>query len=258
MIKSILKAIYKKLLSNDQRVRVYKILGTTLASNPMLKYDMFHHIAILKKLGFKPEFIVDAGAYKGAWTQQVLEIFPESTFLMIEAQSSKTAHLKVITEQFKNVHLENILLGDSERENVKFFEMETGSSIYEENTSNDRTEIFLEMKTLDSIATKYKIKGDCFLKMDVQGAEIDILKGAEKFLRLTEFILLEVSTLNYNENSPDFAEVVQYLHKIGYLLFDICDEHRTDENVLFQVDLIFVKSSSRFREAVNFKRFKSA
>src|SRR3989337_1943755 len=255
MIKHILKSIYKKALSNDQRVKLYGILGATLDSKPILKYDMFHHIRVLKKLGFSPDFIVDAGAYKGGWTQQVLKIYPESTFLMIEAQSSKAADLNVLTEQFKNVHLENILLGDSERENVTFFEMETGSSIYHENTSNKRSETLLEMKTLDSITAKYKIKGDCFLKMDVQGAEIDILKGAEKFLNLTEFILLEVSTLDYNENSPDFAQVIQYLHKIGFLLFDICDEHRTDENVLFQVDLIFVKSSSRFREAVNFKRF---
>jgi len=257
MIKKFLKTVYKKVLSSDKRVRIYRGLGATLDFNPILKYEMFYHINILKKLGFKPEFIVDAGAYKGEWTRQVLKIYPESTFLMVEAQSSKSAYLNKITQQFNDVHLENILLGDTEKKNVKFFEMETGSSIYEENTSVKRTETLLEMKTLDSIISKYKIKGDCFLKMDVQGAEIDILKGAEKFLRLTEFILLEVSTLNYNENSPDFAEVVQYLHKIGYLLFDICDEHRTDENVLFQVDLIFVKNTSRFREAVNFKRFKS-
>jgi FkbM family methyltransferase len=254
MIRNYLKSIYKSLLSHDKRVRLYHIFGSMLDDRPILKYDMFHHISRLKQLGFSPSFVVDVGAYKGEWTRKTLDIFPASSFLMIEAQSSKINYLNDLRQQHANVLLECTLLGDERRDDVAFFEMETGSSIYQENTAVQRKENHLQMDTLDNVISKYPIDGECFLKMDVQGAELDVLRGAQAFLRNTEFILLEASTLNYNENSPDFAEVVAYLNALGYLLFDICDEHRLSNDALVQVDLMFVKKSSRYREAVNLRR----
>nr|WKN36970.1 FkbM family methyltransferase [Tunicatimonas sp. TK19036] len=252
MIKQIIKSGLKAFVSPAIRRRVYDAIGSTLDSSPIPKYNMFRHITILKELGFHPPFIVDVGAYAGEWTKKVLDIYPNATYLMVEAQPSKKNNLEKIAQQYDNVHLEIALLGETEKENIRFFEMETGSSIYEEKTEFKRREIHLNMCMLDSIVSKYEVDRDCFLKLDVQGAEIDVLKGAQSFLSSTEFIMLEASTLNYNEQAPLFAEVIQFLYEKGFILFDICDERRMSNHILFQIDLIFVRGSSPYRASVNF------
>ena len=95
--------------------------------------------------------------------------------------------------------------------------------------------------------------GNCFIKLDVQGAEIDVLKGATALLKKAEFLLLEISTLNYNYKAPQFTDVIIFLKDIGFVLFDICDKRRMKNEVLYQTDMIFVKESSPIRRSVDFK-----
>lgn len=51
------------------------------------------------------------------------------------------------------------------------------------------------MKTLDSVVAERKMSGPILLKEEVQGFELEVLRGANETLRNTEVILLEVSTL---------------------------------------------------------------
>lgn len=222
--------------------------------NSLPVYDMYHHISNLQKLGFNPDLVIDVGALFGHWTENVIAIFPEATFVMIEPQNDKKQYLEAITHKFNNVNAEFSLVGDVEKEAVEFYEMGSGSSIYEENSDCDRKKVSLKMVTLDSIMEKkYKTPNNCFIKLDVQGAEIDVLKGAAGLLKKTEFILLEISTLNYNYKAPQFTDVIIFLKEIGFVLFDICDERRMKNEVLYQTDMIFVKESSPIRRSVDFR-----
>lgn len=146
------------------------------------------------------------------------------------------------------------LLGDSIKKGVMFFEMETGSSIYQEQTPWDRAVKYCDMNTLDSIVQEYNFTGEFFIKLDVQGAEIDVLKGGRYALEKTNFILLEASLLNYNDGAPLIADVIDFLNKNDFVLFDICELKRKPDFTLFQVDLIFSRRNSIIREKVNFKR----
>lgn len=130
--------------------------------------------------------------------------------------------------------------------------METGSSIYEENSNHDRNLNFLEMKTLDNLVSEYDTGNNIFLKIDVQGAEIDVLKGATKTLEKTEIILLEVSTLNNNSKAPIFNDIINYMNDINFSVFDICDLSRNKNYVLFQLDIIFIKNTSEIKTRENF------
>ncbi|ASU35558.1 hypothetical protein MuYL_3673 [Mucilaginibacter xinganensis] len=215
---------------------------------------MYHHIANLKKLGFNPDLVIDAGALFGQWTENVRNIFPGAKFIMIEPQVAQKTFLEAVISKFDNVSMELSLLGDVEKNGVEFYQMGTGSSIYQENSDHSREKVLLKMETIDAIVEKkYKMPANCFLKLDVQGAEIDVLKGAAELLKRTEFVLLEISVLNYNYKAPQFTDVIIFLKNIGFVLFDICDERRTKDEVLYQTDMIFVKESSKIRKSVDFK-----
>lgn len=213
---------------------------------------MFDHLRNLRELGYNPAYVIDVGAYIGEWTLHAKNIFPDATFLMIEPQFSKVEVLNKITKENANTLFANALIGKENRSNVVFYEMETGSSIYEELTSYGRTLVYYEMTTLDHLIAKYKLEGEIFLKLDVQGSEIDILKGSKKALENISFILLEASLLDYNNGAPLLADVMRYMDEIGFALFDICDQRRVEGSILFQVDLLFTKKRSAIREKVNY------
>jgi hypothetical protein len=130
--------------------------------------------------------------------------------------------------------------------------METGSSIYEEKTNFNRELVYLNMQTLDSITKGFKAEEKIFLKLDVQGSELDILEGAKQTLSYVDFILLEASVLNYNNNAPLIGEIFKYMNNIDFVLFDICEQKRSGANLLMQVDLLFSKTDSKIRVENNF------
>ncbi|MDB5090261.1 MAG: hypothetical protein JWR09_4255 [Mucilaginibacter sp.] len=252
LLKKIVNILPAKLKNKAYRASAIVFGLSNLTSLPF--YDMYHHISNLKKLGFDPDLIIDAGALFGQWTENVRIIFPEAKFIMIEPQIAQKKYLEAVSHKFDNVSLELSLVGDVEKNGVEFYEMGSGSSIYQENSDHHREKVSLKMETIDAIIEKkYKMPNNCFLKLDVQGAEIDVLKGATELLKRTEFILLEISMLNYNYKAPQFTDVIIFLKNIGFVLFDICDERRTANEVLYQTDMIFVKESSAIRSSVDFK-----
>ena len=251
-LKKVVKSIVSLLIPYRIRKLIFFLFGDTLKSFDAYKKNMFSHISTLREIGFYPSHVIDVGAYHGMWTKEVFTIFPESCFLMVEPQASKQLELEKVASASSKMSYEIALLGESIKDDVKFYEMETGSSIYEENTAFPRNVNYLKMTTLDNLISKKNAIQSCFLKLDVQGAEIDVLKGARKVLENTEFILLEVSTLNYNEKAPLFADIIKYLESIGFILFDICDERRKENNILFQLDIIFIKKQSEYRKKVDF------
>lgn len=254
------KALLKKfvnILPAGLRNKAYKISAIIFSLsnvNSLPFYNMYHHISNLKKLGFNPDLVIDVGALFGTWTENVRQIFPEANFIMIEPQIAQKQYLDVLTRKFNNISLELSLVGDEEKDEVEFYVMGSGSSIYQENSDCHREKVSLKMETIDTlIRKKYTTPKKCFLKLDVQGAEIDVLKGAAELLKNTEFILLEISTLNYNYKAPQFADVIIFMKEAGFVLFDICDERRMTNEVLYQTDIIFVRESSAIRNAIDFK-----
>ena len=54
------------------------------------------------------------------------------------------------------------------------------------------------------------------IKMDVQGAEMDVLKGALETLQTVKHIILELQVVEYNKGAPKRDEVIAFMDTIGY------------------------------------------
>lgn len=123
----------------------------------------------------------------------------------------------------------------------------TGSSVYEEQTSFDREKQNLPMTTLDRLIQDRK-EGPCiFIKLDIQGAELDVLDGAPQVLADAEFVFMEVGVLEYNKGAPLFSETVERMARKGFVVFDLFEQHRLAGKILFQIDVLFVREGSRFQ-----------
>ncbi len=218
-----------------------------------IKDSMFFSIEEIKRRGFIPRTVIDVGAYTGGWTSRVVNTYPEARFIMLEAQPEKKARLDEICNKNSNIEYRISLLGSEEKPGVPYYLMETGSSVLEENTGYDREITELPMHTLDNIINPDTIEKPCFLKLDVQGYEIEVLKGAGKLMQNTDIILLEVSILEYNKGAPLLAEVIQFMDNNGFSVFDITDLKRTTtDRALFQADIFFCRQDHSFITNHNF------
>lgn len=199
----------------------------------------------LRKAGYNPHVVYDIGAYEGYWTRDFLDVFPGTNIYMFEAQTKKEVYLSSVTELNPNVHFTIALLGSKDGDEVGFIEEETGSHV----TSIDAIGNKEERKTssLDTLAEKNKWPLPDFLKLDVQGFELEVLKGGEKVLQAAEFCLLEVTLLDLGGGGPFLVEVVEYMNQKNFQPYDISQFiRRPYDSALWQIDLLFVKQNSKF------------
>jgi FkbM family methyltransferase len=214
---------------------------------------MYDKIKMIKNKGFEPDLVLDIGAEKGTWTQEMLNIYPLSKYILFEAIQYQELEAFCTS---RNISLHNTLLFDKETE-VDWYEMKnTGDSIFRErgHAFQNCRPVKKMTTTLEKELSMYNLddKQNILIKIDCQGAEISILKGAGKILQKTQFIILEVPLFGqYNEGVPDFLEHIKYMDSIGFIAYDIADCHIIN-GFNRQIDMIFISKSHIFNTQTEF------
>lgn len=192
----------------------------------------------MKTRGENPTGFLDVGAHFGETNQIIRAIYPDKRVVSFEANPHCEQELKNMGSEYLMC-----LLGRETKQSAKLFmnpdnPTSTGVSIYKENTNFFEKPNILEipMYRLDDVVP-IEASFD-FLKIDVQGAEIDVLEGSTKLIPAIKWIFLEVSFINYNEGAPLFDEVYMYLRNLGYRITDECDPLYIN-NQLAQTNYLF-------------------
>ena len=198
----------------------------------------------LKSLGFAPATIFDIGAYRGGWTRLASEVFPAARFVLFEANPDNAGVLAVGGQR----HL--IAALGAEDGSQRAFHVPrsgdvTGASLYVENTAHYAAPNLdvrqVETVRLDTLVARERLPLPDLVKIDVQGAELDVLAGAEATLRATQALIVEVSLVDYNQNAPLIGDVMAALGRVGFRCADVCELHRTAGDFILQLDLLFVR-----------------
>jgi FkbM family methyltransferase len=214
---------------------------------------MYERIKAIRNKGYVPDLVLDIGAEKGSWTKNMLSIFPESEYILFEAID----YAELNEFRGKNFKVFNDLLFDKEIE-VDWYEMRnTGDSIFKERGNAFKNCVPVKRKTnvLNNILKEYNIienKKNILIKIDCQGAELPIIKGATDILIKTDFIILEMPLFGqYNEGVPTFLEHIQYMDSIGFIPYDIAESHIVN-GFNRQVDMIFISKTHVFNTMTEF------
>lgn len=223
----------KKLFPSKIKNAIKDSLGV-----PSLRWSLRN----LEGCGYRPRFVVDIGAYSGEWTEAFKNVFPDSSILMIEAQQNKRPILEKIKNKFSNVSLHIGLLDSKSDKLAYFIENETASHISVEELPGS---VKIKTETLDEIIAKFEFPSPDFIKLDVQGFELEVLKGGSNALKYAEICMLEVTLISLDSFSPLVVESINYLDEYGYQLYDISQfMRRPFDRALYQADFIFVKKDS--------------
>ena len=201
------------------------------------------------------DVVLDVGANTGQYGDLLLRTGFTGTLISFEAIPG--AHRKLVEHAKKKSHAWMVApcaaLG-SQRGQVQF--NIAANSVSSSILPMRRTHLeaapqskYIERQTvaverLDDLAPRMLPSfGRILIKIDTQGYEMEVLKGAEGLLPLTAAIQLELSLVPLYEGAPTFVEMIAYVESKGFELFSIVSGFR-DKRIgrLLQADGFFVRS----------------
>jgi len=216
-----------------------------------LRSTIAQSYALIRDLGFKPETVIDVGVASG--TEELYENFPEAVFLLVEPVKAFEPFMKSVLKKYKGEYL--LAAAGPRAGEVTFHVRENhpdSSSLYKERESVQAKEsaVTVPMIRLDDAVQEKSLKGPFLIKVDVQGAEIDVLEGGAGVVQKAEVVVLEISLFEFMEGQPQFYDVVHYMKERGFVAFDIVlGWNRPLDNALGQIDIVFVKENGFFRKS---------
>ena len=170
----------------------------------------------LKAFNVKLDNIIDGGCHRGNWSNRIKEIYPDSNFYLIDAQDDFRKELDQIGQFYC------VALG-MRNEDRKFYfaqnkDKSTGSSLYKENSNILFDEKTIPVKKLSNVVPDQKYD---LIKLDVQGAELEIIEGSLDLFKKTKWVQLECPVYDNNDKAPRFVNYINYMESIGFKIFDI-------------------------------------
>ena len=187
------------------------------------------------------------------------KLFPRTKFLMFEAFADFSNRLESVQKQqgADAVNFAIEVLSEIDGKEVSFWaEGKTGNSMFPQLLGNggkghrEIAPVTRITKTLDS-ARKESFLADeriDLLKIDVQGAELEVLKGATELLQEVSFVQFEASVVEYNRGGSCYFHVDEFLREHGFYLYDLGDPQRSQRlfrtTGLGQYDSLYVRPSS--------------
>lgn len=194
--------------------------------------------------GVVPRQIVDVGASDGCWTRECLQVFPEARYFLIDPLPSNVPALTAL--QVKHPHLQVWHGALGGRPGVLDLRVHGDQSSFLFSDRFDTgTSISVEVRSLDSFLDTALLQPPEFIKVDVQGFELEVLKGADACLKSAALLLLEVSYRRIYRNLPLAHEVIAYAGGKGFRVYDICTYvGRPSDGELTQSDILFAPEGS--------------
>lgn len=193
-------------------------------------------------IDLKPDLIVDVGVANG--TPELYRTFPDVNVLLIEPNSEWNTNISdamgdrpysLINKAVGKVHGKANLFHDNKRPHQ--------SSLYKRSFHDDTT-IEVDTETLDCIMED--VQGEqVILKIDVEGAELDVLLGAAETLKRTICCFVEVNMgFTFDEPRNSLPEVDKIMKDNRFVLYSIMDsvkEGNDKETKITKVDLCYIK-----------------
>lgn len=184
-----------------------------------------NHCAYLQSLkddGFEPKVIYDVGACVLHWTQYAKTLWPNAHYILFDAFTRAEFLYKAAGLDY---HMG--VLSDTDGRIVDFYQNDAepgGNSYYREigcgatsdrvfPKGSSRVEI---ASTIDTIALLRSFPPPDLIKIDVQGAEQDILLGAKKTFSTAKHLIVEMQHTDYNEGAPRVEVTTPIIENLGW------------------------------------------
>ncbi|MBS0220816.1 MAG: FkbM family methyltransferase [Proteobacteria bacterium] len=202
-------------------------------------------IAVLKQHGFRPATVFDVGV--GFGTFGLYHLFPDAFYHLIEPTREALPHVEKLARRLR-CEIHPVALGDHDGEaQLEVRPDIQGSTLLEEVGERDFLRFDrVPMRQFDSLFATIERPALC--KIDVQGAELMVLKGMTQRIADIDAFIIETSTIATVKGGAEVHGVVGFMHHHGFALADVVGlKRRPLDDATAQLDLLFVPENSPLR-----------
>jgi FkbM family methyltransferase len=251
------------MINKSIRILINKLLSLTGYKLSNLKYLYDCELNLVTTLNYlKIKSIVDVGANEGQFILKLLKMgFKGNVFsfepvtdaykrLLINAEKNKKRVSWHVVEKCglgsKNFSKDIFISKHSESSSfLKILPKHTNLKPLSKIISTEK----INIKKLDSFYDDVKkLDKNIFLKIDTQGYELEVLKGAKKTLKLITALVVEVSLVKLYEKQPLWLDIVNFLKERNFIVWSVdrvMGDISTGES--YQLDITFVNESYLFK-----------
>jgi FkbM family methyltransferase len=207
--------------------------------------DSLEVLELLRPLNLK--IIYDIGANVGTWTLLAKAIFPMAEVHAFEPLAIHQQGFQRDAGHLPGVHLHKVALGDvAGHETMQVTDFSDASSLLplsEAGQQEWRVQVVareeVHVERLDDWRCEALMPFPSLIKLDVQGFELAVLRGAVRCVEQATAVLAEVSFRKFYEGQPLFQDVAHFLSERDFSLYAL--GQRTEVgNPLMQADALFV------------------
>jgi len=200
-------------------------------------------------------FVLDGGAHKGEFAKRLRRLGYKGRILSVEPLPGPFAELQRLAAQDGRWQCVNVALATKCGETTLYANpISEVSSLLPatglENTQGWQTTTPLKVTalTIDALLSESLWEGGLYLKLDIQGYEMQALSGAASALERTSAVELELSTVELYRGSVLFPDAVWRLQQLGFSLFSL-EPVLVDfgSGRVLQLDCIFVNDGEAKR-----------
>ena len=228
------------LILNIYNFKVYGSIKKNKTSYFLLKkceFGDYHELGIIKKLSNKNKLLfIDCGCNYGFYSFYTASLSEKNNVISIEASkdTSNEFNKNLRLNNFKNINFLNKSVSNSDDENILFYEsVNDWESSQTHNNFKFESELKVKSIKIDSLLKEYSLdKYVVIIKLDVEGNEINVIKGALGVIQRSDpIIIIEFSKYIF-ENKDNIDYLKYFLNKYDFSIYDTNCKKKKIEDIL--------------------------
>ena len=218
--------------------------------SPLRGYDACLRYA--KSRGLAPKTVFDVGVGHG--TPWLYDAFPDSKLVLFEPLSLFDVEIHELVRKYHaDVHKVALARAATSADLYVNTDFPTSSSLLPMDERFKKYAVVVQREhrfnpqrvSLETLDRLNNYEPPFVLKLDVEGAEMDVLEGARRTLEQTELLITEMSVMRRYSGERSYAQIVHFLDECGFQLFDIPTLAQAHDGQLLYLDAVFVPKNSR-------------
>jgi FkbM family methyltransferase len=207
-------------------------------------------------LEFKPKHIIDIGSNRGDWTRNARRMFDDALITMVEPQTNLNPFIRDLLADSRN-RIYNVGIGPMDGEAIfTIHERDDSCSFaFSEETARARgfKQVPVKINCLDTLLAADSWPAPDIVKIDAEGYDIEVLKGAQSALTNCEVLFMEAAVLDATFTNT-LSSVIAAASELGFRLFDFSEFVRTPErNLLWVVEAAFIRRNGILDRQVTYR-----